>query len=333
MIDILKTAAILIAIGIFNNAIAETRAVYDQKQEQEFIQNYASKYNLPPKYIQDTLSQAIFQTSTYNAQVATITQKSKTWKEYHKQFINPILIKRGQRFMCTHKKILDKASTRYGVPAYVIVGIIGVETSYGSFTGNYRVLDTLATLAFNSPKRIDFWQNELAQYLLMCFLHKLSPVKMIGAIDGGFGLGQFMPSSYMDYAVSAVPDKTPNLMHPDDAIMSVANYLSQHGWQHNQPVILNVKYKKDTCEKLDCNKRKLSYPVKIWKENGVYISSHINDDTIADLIILEDFYTSHAWLALNNFYTIFSYNHSHKYVMAVYQLGRAVSHNISCSGL
>ena len=143
------------------------------------------------------------------------------------------MVKAGQKFMCAHKDALDLAKKKYGIPPNYIVGIIGVETLYGRFVGNYRELDTLATLAFSSPERTTFFQDELAEYLKMCYNNDIDPTSIISSIDGGFGLSQFMPSSYNKFAVSA-SDDTPNLFAPDDAIMSVANYLKQHDWKYSE---------------------------------------------------------------------------------------------------
>lgn len=323
-----RLVALCLLSIFFNQAYADDE-VFTEAQQQKFIQDYALKYHLPASFIKDSLAKADFIQSTYDTQVAIFNApkhyKGKTWAKYKGQFLNAPMLNRGQAFMCSHQETLEKAQAKYGVPPSAILGIIGVETSYGGFTGHYRVLDTLATLAFNSPRRIDFWQDELAQYLLMCYQYKLDPEALRGAIDGGFGLGQFMPSAYINYAVSATDGDAPNLMNPDDAIMSVANYLKQHGWKSGQQVIVSVKRTKNTCKTLNCGKKELSYTVKVWQKNGVQIPKPPKGDTMADLVILTDSYSPQAFLAYNNYYTFFSYNHSQKYAMAVYLLGITVA--------
>ena len=322
-------------ITLLTPVFADTE-VFTSAEEQKFIDEYSLKYHLPPSFIRDSLASAAFLQSTYNTQVAIANApphaKTKPWSKYKQQFINPLVIKRGKNFMCQHQDALSEAEEKYGVPASIILGIIGVETSYGGFTGNFRVLDTLSTLAFNSPRRIDFWRDELAQYLLMCYQYKLDPNDLRGAIDGGFGLGQFMPSAYLNYAVSSRESRAPNLMQADDAIMSVANYMKEHGWKTGQVVFLNARRSKATCKTLNCEKKELSYPVKTWQKNGVQITNPPRGDTMADLITLSDDYNPQAYLALNNFYTIYSYNHSRKYVMAVYLLGITVAAQAAKSG-
>lgn len=331
-----KLQNILLVFFILIPIYANSEPVFDDEQEQKFIDEYALRYHLPAEYIRDSLKNAVFQQSTYQTQVAIqnapVHAKSKPWSKYKKQFLNPAVISRGVNFMCQHKNTLEEAEARFGVPYSVILGIIGVETSYGGFTGNYRVLDTLSTLAFNSPRRVDFWRNELAEYLLMCYQYKLDPEELRGAIDGGFGLGQFMPSAYLDFAVSSTDGMAPNLMKADDAIMSVANYLHKHGWKKGQPVYLNATRTKITCKNLNCEKKELAYPFKTWQKNGVSVSNPPKGDTMSNLVLLSDGYSPQAFLALNNFYTIFSYNHSHKYAMAVYLLGITVDKKGSASG-
>jgi membrane-bound lytic murein transglycosylase B len=316
---------LLIIIWISGSVFADSHLVFTPEQKQTFIQNYALKYKLPQKYIKDTLDLAEFEPASYQLQQPHNVKKvkAKSWAKYRSQFINPLEISRGQDFMCSHQDALKLAETKYQIPREIILGIIGVETSYGKITGHYPLLNTLSTLAFNSPRRRDFFQDELAQYLLMCYQNNIDPQSVIGSVDGGFGLGQFMPSAYMDYAVSGVNGKTPNLMEANDAIMSIANYLHGYGWEKNKPVVLNVGITKRTCRELTCNQKKLSHTVGQWQKYGVMLKSYQSSSTLAELITLG----SSNYLALNNFFTIFSYNHSHKYAMVVYQLGTIVAKN------
>ncbi|MBP9743674.1 MAG: lytic murein transglycosylase [Burkholderiales bacterium] len=324
-------------IWIGFSGFANARAVLDATQEAQFIQKYALKYHLSEDYIKSALNQAVFQPSSYNMQAAIYNapsgMKGKSFAQYRRQFINPYGISAGEDFMCEYRDTLAQAETKYGVPSSVIIGIIGVETSYGSFTGHYRVIDTLATLAFNSPRRIEFWQDELAKYLLMCYQYDLDVGDLRGAIDGGFGIGQFMPSAYLEFAVSAKGGNVaPNLMRADDAIMSIANYLKQHGWKTGAPVAWQVKRIKNTCKLLDCDQKEVSYTLKTWQKNGVIINKPFNPEFMADLITFDGSYKDPAWLAFDNFYTIFSYNHSPKYAMAVYQLGTIITNNVAHFG-
>lgn len=302
--------------------------VFTDDQEETFVQTYSEKYNIPKHFIEKALEQAVYQPNSYQLQLpasGSAAQPSlRSLERYKRQFIYPAMVNRGTQFMCDHKDALRKAKTTYGVPPEVILGIIGVETRYGVNTGHYRVLDALATIAFNAPRRVEYFQNELAAYLLMCYKNGWDPTTLYGSIDGGIGISQFMPSSYLDYAVSYTDD-APDLMLPNDAILSIANYIKQHGWKPDEPVYINIKYNPKTCQKLACNNRELTYPLSTWKQNGVNLQkSPVHPSSMADLVSFGSVYNNPAWLALNNFFVIFAYNHSNRYALTTYQLGKIV---------
>lgn len=309
--------------------------VFTNEQLEKFVDTYSIKYDIPASYIEKALEQAVFQPRSYQLQqpkgTSTVAPQ-KSWERYRRQFIYPAMINKGARFMCDHLGALHKSRSNYGVPPEVILGIIGVETAYGTNTGHYRMLDALATTAFNSPRRTDFFQDELAQYILMCYKNGWNPADMKGAIDGGFGIAQFMPSSYLDYAISYTDD-IPNLMVADDAIVSIANYIKAHGWKSGEPVYLHVKHNGHTCLKLNCNNKELTYSLETWKKNGVSVpKTGIKPSSMADLISFSNLSSNPAWLALNNFFVIYSYNHSSRYALATYQLGQAVVAKAAQSG-
>ena len=258
----------LFSISFIGLATASPREIYTSDQEDKFVEKYSDKYDIPEKYMRNTLSLAVFQQKTYNSeQRHHVTVNPPQSISYRKVKVSPALVRAGQKFMCQHQKALAKAQETYGIPPSYIVGILGMETLYGRFVGNYRAIDTLTTLAFNSPERTDFFQDELAQFIVMCYKNDLKPTSIISSIDGGIGISQFMPSSYMKFAVSA-NDNVPDLFTPEDAIMSVAHYLKQHNWR----------------------------------------------------------------TSAQNFEAIYSYNHSVKYTMRVYQLGTKVAKQTSRSG-
>ncbi|HLX53656.1 MAG TPA: lytic murein transglycosylase, partial [Aquella sp.] len=283
--------------------------VFTDSQEEKFVETYSTKYKIPDSFIEKALEQAIFQPKSYQLQQPRVSRAPtwQSWERYRRQFIYPTMINKGAQFMCAHQDALRRARNTYGVPAEVILGIIGVETAYGANTGHYRVLDALATDAFNSPRRVEFFQEELAKYLLMCYQNGWAPAAMRGSIDGGFGIAQFMPSSYLDYAVSYTDD-TPNLMIANDSIVSIANYIKQHGWKSGEPVYLHVKHNGKTCLQLTCNNKELAYSVSTWKQNGVSVRGpDVNPSNMADLISFSNLASNPAWLALNNFFVIYSY--------------------------
>lgn len=263
-----------IVFGLFGLAfsalsLADQRHIFTEEQEDLFVETYSSKYDVPEKFMKKSLEQAVFQPKTYALEQNHHVNTTPVGKlNFNRRVrVSQSMVKAGHRFMCQHQDALAQAEDTYGIPPNYILGILGVETQYGRFVGNYRELDTLTTLAFNSPERTAFFQDELAQYLLMCYKNKVDPAVMISSVDGGFGLSQFMPSSYNKFAVSNVHDH-PDLFTADDAIMSVAHYLKEHDWKDAQ----------------------------------------------------------------KNLAAIYSYNHSVKYALTVYQLGNKVIKQKSRSG-
>ena len=162
---------------------------------------------------------------------------SKPWYEYHPVFINQKRISKGVTFWEKNAKTLKRASKKFGVPEEIITALIGVETYYGKQTGRHRVLDALTTLAFNYPKRADFFREELEQYLLLIREQDADVFSIKGSYAGAIGIPQFMPSSYRNYAVDFDNDGKIDLSgNTADSIGSVANYLIAHGWEVVGPV-------------------------------------------------------------------------------------------------
>lgn len=220
----------------------------DQKA---FAQHLAEDRNLPLADIEAALARA-----SYNDTVARLMApppapegkpRKRHWPAYRSRFVEPIRIRHGLSFWEENEDTLAAAEKKYGVPASVIAAIIGVETVYGRNMGNFSVLDALYTLAFSYPEharrdRSPFFREELAEFLTMTLRQGIDPTSIRGSYAGAIGMPQFMPGSIGRYAVSARPGRTPDLVNnPDDAIMSVANYLAGHGWRAGHPVFLPAR--------------------------------------------------------------------------------------------
>jgi membrane-bound lytic murein transglycosylase B len=312
-----------------NNILAIN--VFTEAQSEKFIKKYSNKYDIPKDYIKMVLNQAVYEPNSDQLKpqaisVVTIANSHKSWEHYRSQFIYPAMINRGAKFMCIHKDALHKAENDYGVPPEVVIGILGVETAYGENVGHLNVLDVLTTISFNTSRRIDFFQNELAMYILMCYKNNWNPTTIKGSIDGAFGMAQFMPSSYIDFAVSYTAGTTPDLMIADDAIMSIANYMKQHGWKRGAPVYLNVNTNPATCQQLNCPTQAIAYNLSTWLEGNTVIkrSFAMDPSSLSKIVSVTNLANHPAWLVLNNFFTIFSYNNSTYYALTTYQLGTAV---------
>lgn len=248
-------------------------------------------------------------------------EKVKPWKDYRPIFITDARIARGVDFWRQHEVALARAEQEYGVPASVIVSIIGVETFFGRNTGNYRVIDALSTLAFDYPARADFFRKELREFLLMSREEQLDPLTIKGSYAGAMGLPQFMPSSFRAYAVDFDGDGHINIWSdPDDAIGSVASYFQRHGWVAGEPVVSQATVRGDHA---DDGLSPGIDPVKTVGElRALGWSSHdaLRDDMPVTAFRLDGANGPEYWIGLKNFYAITRYNRSVMYAMAVHQL-------------
>lgn len=248
-----------------------------------------------------------------------------SWEEYRDRFIETQRIQNGNKFWKKHHLALARAEKKYGVPAEMIVAIIGVETRYGKITGNYRVLDALATIAFDLPRRGVFFRNELSEFLRLTTEEKIPYTKPRGSYAGAMGYGQFLPSSFRRYAVDFDGDGKRDIWkNPVDAIGSVANYLAAHGWLEGQPVVISAKVAKTLDKDLVNNGLELKVTIQEWRENAVQGTLPRNPQEKATLIKFQVNNKDQYWFGLQNFYVITRYNHSRYYAMAVYQLSQLI---------
>ncbi len=253
--------------------------------------------------------------------------EGKPWKDYRPIFITNKRITRGVEFWRKHKDILSQAEQRYGVPAEIIVAIIGVETFYGKRSGTYPVLDALTTLGFDYPPRATFFRKELEHFLLMSREEQVDPRTLKGSYAGAMGMPQFISSSFRSYAVDFDGDGRRDLWGSTaDAIGSVANYFSRHGWRNGDPVVSRAKVS-ESARSQASKRMRPEKTIAEYKQMGIEPLTNFNDNESAILLGLEGKNGQEYWLGLNNFYVITRYNHSPLYAMAVYQLGQAVATN------
>lgn len=245
------------------------------------------------------------------------------WTRYRSRHITPAMIDKGSAFWTRHVSTLERASRQYGVPPAYIVAIIGIETRWGGFMGTHRIIDALATLAFDYPRRADYFQNELAEYLLKAEDQDFDPLQPVGSFAGAMGLGQFMPSSWRDYAVDFNGDGRRDLWDPEDVIGSVAHYFQAHGWQPGAAVVVRASggaglpWATETGFKSD-------YAVAELRAKGIRPAAALADDRRVSLLRLDASSGLEYWLGFENFYVITRYNHSTYYAMTVHQLAETL---------
>ncbi len=260
--------------------------------------------------------------------IARPAEKAKPWKDYRKIFLTGARIENGADFWLTHEQILQEVSNTYRVEPEMIVAIIGIETSYGKNTGSYRVIDALSTLAFDYPPRSPFFRKELQNFFLLAREQKKDPLALTGSYAGAMGYGQFMPSSYRNYAADYDKDGFADIWsNTRDAIASVANYFKQHGWQTGEPVLVRANTIASVDPSLLANttgfKPQLSLE-DIALRGASPVVGGLGNDRKAVLISQEGDYGTEYWLGFNNFYTITRYNNSSMYAMAAFQLADAI---------
>lgn len=303
------------------DAAALARAIADQQQ-------------LDPDWTVAVLAQAQVNDSVTRLIMPAANPGAKNWAAYRARFIEPIRVRAGVAFWKANEASLRRAQDIYGVPMDIVAGVIGVETIYGRYTGNIRVLDTLATLSLDFPSgrsdRSAFFQGELGQFLKLCAEQNEDPTQVLGSSAGAIGLPQFMPGSIRRYAVDFDGDGHIDLRNSAaDAIGSVANYLAQHGWQRDVPTYYIAVPPKD-----DIARTALLEPdiVPSFTPTEMQQAGTLLDDAgqkhggLLALVMLHNAGAAPTYLAgTENFYALTRYNQSSYYALAVIQLGEAVA--------
>lgn len=251
----------------------------------------------------------------------------RSWKRYRSRFIESARISAGIQFWQTYEAALKTAEKKYGVPAEVIAGIIGVETIYGRNTGNFEVLSALATLAFDYPPRSALFTAELESLFLLAREQKRDVLSYRGSFAGAIGLPQFLPSSIRTYAVDGNSDGKVDLQNSaEDAIESVANFLANHGWERGGRIVESAHVPEDIDPQalIDAD---IKPTLSVAQIKAAGIQTILSEKDPAQ-VALVDFITpgeaTQYWLGFNNFYVITRYNRSSFYAMAVNDLAQAL---------
>lgn len=264
--------------------------------------------------------------------IVSITKpyEAKPWHIYRGLFVNAKRINGGVRYWHSHEQELRKAEQKFGIPASMIVAILGIETVYGQQQGRYRVLESLSTLAFNYPRRAKFFQRELREFLLLTREQKIDPFKPLGSYAGAIGAPQFMPSSYRAYAVDFSGNGRKDLVNNDtDVIGSIANYFKRHGWIKGRLVAIPAHVKGDAYTQLQTSARhhsayKPDVTIADLKRYGITANRYLDAKRKAHVIKLDNKKNNEYWLGFHNFYVITRYNSSKLYAMAALQLSREI---------
>ena len=295
----------------------------------DFVERAASEYGLSASEVRALLQEAEYKQSIVDA--ISRPAEGKPWYEYRKIFLSDKRIKGGIEFWKENKALIEAASEKFGVDEEFIVSIIGVETFYGRITGSYRIIDSLVTLGFYYPQglssdRSPFFSGELLQYIQLASEEELPANEVTGSYAGAMGMGQFMPSSYREYAVDFDGDGRRDLWRSTpDVVGSVANYLHRHGWQPGQPVTRRaIASESAAFDEISSRGFKPSLTVAEWQEKGFQSSQELSPDLPAAVLKLKEEDRNTYWLTFKNFYVITRYNRSPRYAMAVYDLSQEI---------
>lgn len=315
---------------VFLSTISPTGWALDLKQApavSEYLHEVSRDYDFDLQQLHDWYRRVQFDRKIYEQMHQVAVSLPVPWYIYRKTRVTPLRVQGGVEFWQENHVTLSKAEKQYGVPAGVIVAILGMETNYGRDQGNYEALNALTTFAFFSPRRRDYFRNELTQFLLLSRDQGWDPLAIKSSYDGGLGMAQFMPDSYRIYAVASHPGRPSDLFqNKQDVINSIGNYLQRKGWHRGQPIAKQAKViDKQALKHL---KQEEGEPHFTWQElhrYGLAPVGKIPKDLPIGVLTLDGAHGAEYWLTFPNFPVIRSYNASKMYAMAVYQLAQEIT--------
>ena len=312
----------------------------DSQEAMDFADDLAQRRDLDPAWVKQVIGEARNLPSVARLMQPAPRGTPKNWRVYRSRFIDPVRIAAGVKFWRDNREALQRAESEYGVPAEIIVGIIGVETIYGQQMGSFRVIDALATLSFDFPQshpraaeRSAYFRGELEQFLSLQHRLGADPLEPVGSFAGAMGMPQFMPSSWVKWAVDFDGDGRIDLAgNPADVIGSVANYFKGFGWQPGQPTHYPVSF---DSSRLDMDALMApdilpTFGVASFTAKGAVLEGaalgHQGPLALVELLNGPD---APSYVAgTENFYAITRYNWSSYYAMAVIELGDEVKREV-----
>lgn len=323
----------LFALLLFTHTACADDKIYVDLQQQnvvEFIDEMVNVHNFDRDELSAVLSKAEIKPIIIE-RISTPAERTLTWAEYRKIFITKERINAGVTFWQENQAMLERIALETGVPIEMLVGIIGVETYFGRITGKDRVIDALATLAFEYPPRSKFFRKELMQFLMLAREEELDPLVPMGSYAGAMGRPQFMPSSFRAYAVDSTGDGKRDIWgNWADVSGSIANYFLEHGWRSNEEVATRATLSSSWQGAIPepANTLKAKDTVESLSKKGVVFSTDLCADSSGQLLTyLGEDGTEH-WVGFHNFFVITKYNRSVMYALAVHQLGQQISSGV-----
>ena len=320
-------AALAMSAQAWSAPAKESGSGYAQRAEVlEFVEELVGE-----GFRRGELLRLFAQVQTQSSALTAMTRPYATppkWFEYSPPFLTQARVDGGVAYWNANKGALARAEARYGVPPEIVVAIVGVETFYGRITGRYRVIDALTTLAFDYPRRADFFREELKQFLLLTRDWKIAPLSAKGSFAGAMGMPQFMPTSFRRFAVDFDADGRIDLWSDnDDVIGSVAHFLERHGWERGGAVLFDADIDPASMPSIA-----LENGLSPMREYGDWLAqkvvartrAQINPRTGAMLVQLDEADGPTYRLGFTNFAALRHYNRSRLYATAVWELAQAI---------
>jgi len=314
-------------------ASASDKVYVDLQQENvvEFIEDMVTTHDFDRDGLSAVLAKAEIK-ATVIKKISTPAERKLSWGEYRKIFITNERINAGATFWRENREMLERITLESGVPVEILVGILGVETYFGRITGKDRVIDALATLAFEYPPRATFFRKELMQFLILAREEELDPTVPMGSYAGAMGRPQFMPSSFRAYAVDSTGDGKRDIWDNwADASGSIASYFLAHGWRSREEVVAQASLGSNWSRAVPkpTNTLKMTDTVESLSKKGVVFATDLCADSGGQLLTYEGDDGIEHWVGFHNFFVITKYNRSVMYALAVHQLGQQISSQVS----
>jgi membrane-bound lytic murein transglycosylase B len=315
-----------------HTAATQTGTPFPRAQLVEFAHQVARRDGLSRWAVLKVLKHARAQPQIID-KISRPAETVLKWWQYRHIFLTEKRISAGADFWQDHRDSLARVSAQEGVPPQYIIAILGAETFYGHITGSYRVLDSLATLAFDYPPRARYFRSELEKFLVLTHQEKIDPLAVKGSYAGAMGPLQFMPSAYLRYGIDGDDDGQRNLFTDwDDIFASVAHYLQQCGWQAGGPVVADVRIDPGATFQIDPGNLRLDETIDGLNAQGVrVVAGDVPGNTPVVLLLAQQQDGPTYRVGFNNFHALTRYNHSALYAMAVDELARAIAPRVAPS--
>lgn len=322
---------IALAALTFGSHSASANGYLSRPDVKSFIASMQTEYGLELTELERVLGDVVHQPTVVRLigpeKPATTTAKPvvRSYPRYRAKFLTNVRISAGTRYWDVHEDDLRRAETEFGVPAEVILGILGVETAFGQNTGSFRVVDSLATIAFDGPRRQDYFRDELKELLLLARDMSIDPLEIKGSYAGAMGLPQFMPSSYRRYAVDFDKDGVIDLVgSPSDAIGSIASYLKAYGWKQGEAATVVLHLPAGSEADLVTGLERTHDAAELRKQ-GVKFSTKKLPEGMCSVVELPTPGKPSKYVAgFSNFEAVTRYNRSTFYATAVLDLADAI---------